>query len=47
MLSQTLRSRKGSELLEAIKGMHQCSQLRGHKPNHQTLGNDISTALID
>ena len=47
ILARSLRSRKGSELLEIIKGINQYLELREHKPNHQILDNESSTALKD
>ena len=47
ILVWTLRSIKGSDLIEAIKATHQYLELRGCKPNHQTLDNESSTLLRD
>ena len=47
ILNRTLFSTKGSELLEAIKGMHQYLELRGCKQNNQTLDNESSVELRD
>ena len=47
ILVRPLRYRKGSELLEIIKNIHQYLETRGCKPNHQILVNESLTSLED
>ena len=45
MLVRPLRTKKGVELLEAIKDVHNYLSQRGYKPKHQMLDNEASTVL--
>ena len=47
ILDWSLRSRKGSEIFETIKEIHQCLELRGCKPYNQMLDDESSTSLRD